>query len=64
MSSENIIAVENLSKRYIIGHQVAKGDGVRHAIENAVRAPVTWLRNRRRASGRTREEVWGPARRE
>jgi lipopolysaccharide transport system ATP-binding protein len=58
MSSENVIAVENLSKRYIIGHQAAKGDGLRHAIENAVRAPVTWLRNRRRASGRTREEFW------
>src|SRR2546426_5598347 len=58
MSSENVITVENLSKRYIIGHQAAKGDGLRHAIENAVRAPVTWLRNRRRVSGRTREEFW------
>ena len=58
MSSENVISVENLSKRYIIGHQAAKGDGLRHAIENAVRAPVTWLRNGRRASARTREEFW------
>jgi lipopolysaccharide transport system ATP-binding protein len=56
--SGKVISVENLSKRYVIGHQAVKGDGLRHAMENAVRAPVTWLRNARRASRRTREEFW------
>jgi lipopolysaccharide transport system ATP-binding protein len=41
------ITIENLGKRYTIGHQRAKGDGMRHAIEGAVRAPLTWLRSRR-----------------
>jgi lipopolysaccharide transport system ATP-binding protein len=41
------ITIENLGKRYVIGHQRAKGDGMRHAIESAIRAPVTWLRSRR-----------------
>lgn len=41
------ITVENLGKRYIIGHQRAKGDGMRHAIEGAMRAPLAWLRSRR-----------------
>ena len=58
MSSENAIAVENLSKRYIIGHQAAKGDGLRHAIENAVRTPFHWIRSGYRRNGATREEFW------
>jgi lipopolysaccharide transport system ATP-binding protein len=41
------ITIENLSKRYTIGHQRANGDGMRHAIEGAMRAPFTWLRSRR-----------------
>ena len=44
---ETAITIENLGKRYIIGHQRAKGDGMRHAIESAMRAPVAWLRSRR-----------------
>jgi lipopolysaccharide transport system ATP-binding protein len=44
---ETAITIENLGKRYIIGHQRAKGDGMRHAIESAMRAPVAWLRTRR-----------------
>ena len=32
-----IISVENLSKRYILGHQ-RSGDGLRHAVEG-----VVWL---------------------
>jgi lipopolysaccharide transport system ATP-binding protein len=43
--SSPIISVENLSKRYVIGHQRAKGDGLRHAIEDAVRSPLRWLRS-------------------
>ena len=41
-----IISVEHLSKRYIIGHQRAKGDGLRHAIEDTARAPWRWFRQR------------------
>jgi lipopolysaccharide transport system ATP-binding protein len=41
------ITIENLGKRYTIGHQRAKGDGLRHAIEEAIRRPVSWLRSRR-----------------
>ena len=40
------ITIENLSKRYTIGHQQAKDDGLRHTLENAVRAPLEWFRTR------------------
>ena len=42
------IIIENLGKRYTIGHQRAKGDGLRHAMEGAIRAPLAWLRSSRR----------------
>jgi lipopolysaccharide transport system ATP-binding protein len=41
------ITIENLGKRYTIGHQRANGDGMRHAIEGAMRAPLAWLRSHR-----------------
>ena len=41
------ITIENLSKRYIIGHLRASGDGMRHAIDNMMRAPAAWLRSLR-----------------
>ena len=39
------IHVEQLSKRYIIGHQRGKGDGLRHRLEEVVRRPWQMLRN-------------------
>jgi homopolymeric O-antigen transport system ATP-binding protein len=39
-----IITIENLSKRYMIGHQGDRADGLRHAIEHALR-PWNWLRS-------------------
>jgi lipopolysaccharide transport system ATP-binding protein len=39
------ITIENLGKRYTIGHQRANRDGLRHAIESAIREPLTWLRS-------------------
>src|SRR3984885_11497104 len=42
MSAPAII-IENLSKRYTIDHQRATGDGLRHAMEGAMRAPLAWL---------------------
>jgi lipopolysaccharide transport system ATP-binding protein len=44
--SDSAITIENLGKKYTIGHQRA-GDGLRHAIEGAMRAPLAWLRSRR-----------------
>jgi len=41
------ITIENLGKRYTIGHQRANGDGMRHAIEGAIRGPLAWLRSSR-----------------
>ena len=38
--SDAIIQVEHLSKRYIIGHQRSRDDGLRHQIEDAARAPL------------------------
>jgi lipopolysaccharide transport system ATP-binding protein len=53
-----IIRVERLSKRYIIGHQTAEDDGLRHAIERAVRSPLSWLRSMRGMNGKRAEEFW------
>ena len=39
------VTIENLGKRYTIDHQRANGDGMRHAIENVIRAPLAWLRS-------------------
>ena len=38
------IAIENLGKRYTIGHKKANGDGIRHALERAARHPLTWMK--------------------
>jgi lipopolysaccharide transport system ATP-binding protein len=45
-NSDLVISIENLGKRYAIGRQAASGDGLRHAIEKAMRAPLAWLRSR------------------
>jgi len=47
MKSYPAIRIQNLGKRYTISHQRAASDGLRHAVEGAVRAPLTWLRSRR-----------------
>ncbi len=44
--SDSVITIENLGKMYHIGRQRAKGDGLRHAIEGAMRTPLAWLRSR------------------
>jgi lipopolysaccharide transport system ATP-binding protein len=44
---DTAITIENLGKRYTLGHQRVKDDGLRHAIEDAMRAPLAWLRSRR-----------------
>ena len=42
--SDTVIHVENLSKQYILGSN-AQSDGFRHAVENAVTAPLRLLKN-------------------
>lgn len=56
--SSPVIIVDSLSKRYILGQQVTKNDGFRHAVEDAVRAPLRWLRSRREQKRRAIEEFW------
>jgi lipopolysaccharide transport system ATP-binding protein len=53
-----VITVDRLSKRYTIGHRGANGDGLRHAIERAARAPITWLRSGFAGNGARHEEFW------
>jgi lipopolysaccharide transport system ATP-binding protein len=56
-STTPAITIENLGKRYTIGHQRARNDGMRHAIEGAIRAPLAWLRSRRH-NKLQREDFW------
>jgi lipopolysaccharide transport system ATP-binding protein len=56
--SDTVITVENLSKRYIIGHQRSKDEGLRHVIEAAVRAPFKRLRSRCEQTTKLKEEFW------
>lgn len=55
--SESAISIENLGKRYTIGQRKAGADGMRHALEGAMRAPIRWLRSRRRAQLR-QVDIW------
>jgi lipopolysaccharide transport system ATP-binding protein len=56
--SETIIRAENVSKRYILGHQSGKDDGLRHVLESAMRHPWRWMRERRAAAAKKREDFW------
>jgi lipopolysaccharide transport system ATP-binding protein len=56
--SDPVISITNLGKRYVIGHQRAAGDGIRHVVEDAMRAPLKWLRSRAKNKSREREEFW------
>jgi len=56
--NEPIISVENLSKRYLIGRQMEKGDGLRHALERLVRAPLGLFNGRNRENRGKTVEFW------
>ena len=58
VSSDPIISVENLSKRYIIGRQRDRRDALRHRLEGALRAPFTWLRARVGEKRQRNDEFW------
>lgn len=55
--SDAVIQVENVSKRYVISHE-AKGDGLRHAVANALKSPWRWLRRQQEAKRQREEEFW------
>ena len=52
----NAIAVENVSKRYLIGRD-SSGDGLRHTLEAIARNPLGWLRKPRKRK-QTDEPFW------
>lgn len=56
--SDSIISVENLSKRYIIGRQAEQGDGLRHVLERAIRAPFKWASSEREEKRGKTDEFW------
>jgi lipopolysaccharide transport system ATP-binding protein len=57
--SDPIITVENLSKCYSIDHQRIKGEGLRHAIEHAVRNPLeSFKAGRKHWVGERKEDFW------
>src|SRR5437867_7942050 len=55
--SETIISVENLSKRDVLGRQ-RSGDGLRHALEGAVRKRLGWLKRKNGERRAKSEEIW------
>lgn len=52
--NDTVIRLENLSKRYILGQAQAKGDGLRHVLEQALRGP--WRKMRKRSA--SPNEFW------
>ena len=55
VNSDTMIDIEGVSKRYLVGRNEGGGEGMRHAIERAVRQPLAFLRSRGRARER---EFW------
>src|ERR1700677_3817846 len=60
-----VIRTESVSKRYMLGHKMGRGDGLRHVLQDALTAPARWMRGRRGAGGgsgaspsRSTEEFW------
>lgn len=55
--SDPIISVRDLSKRYVLGKKRAKNEGLRHAIEDAVKAPLKMFKGKS-AAGNDPTEFW------
>jgi lipopolysaccharide transport system ATP-binding protein len=55
--SDLAINIENLGKRYTIGRRRDVGDDLRHTVERAIRAPISWLRARHE-NRVTRADFW------
>jgi lipopolysaccharide transport system ATP-binding protein len=56
--SSPAITVENLGKRYVIGRQRSRKDGLRHAVENAMRSPLAWLRSAVKRRREQNKDFW------
>lgn len=56
-AASDAIVIEGLGKKYMIGRHPGAQDGIRHAIEAAVRSPIAWAR-RRREEKRRETEFW------
>ncbi|HEY5078930.1 MAG TPA: ATP-binding cassette domain-containing protein, partial [Opitutaceae bacterium] len=57
MPGDSIITVENLSKRYLLGHQLAN-NSLRDQIHSGFRSAAKWVRAGGRGPGRSIEEFW------
>ncbi len=55
--SENAIDIEHLGKRYSIGRHRDPDDGLRHAVEAAIRSPLKWVKQRQQEKHRD-QEFW------
>lgn len=56
--TDAVINVEELGKQYVIDHQRAKGDDLRHAIQTALQAPFRRRQWRCGTVRRRKEEFW------
>jgi len=58
-SSDTVIAVRNLGKRYIIGRQRSREDNaLRHILEDAIRAPLRWIRGQGERRPKVNTDFW------
>jgi lipopolysaccharide transport system ATP-binding protein len=57
--SDIVIRVENLSKKYILNHAQSQrsGDGLRHALQDAVSAPLRWMKKQGAGSGKNNARI-------
>jgi hypothetical protein len=58
--SDTVIRVENVSKKYVIGKNGSGTDGLRHAIDDFVRAPFKKIRNARSSSADRQSAIGNP----
>jgi lipopolysaccharide transport system ATP-binding protein len=57
--SDIVIRVENLSKRYMLRHEVHDGSGLRHVLHRKIVAPLRWFaRDRPKTRRRTDNETF------
>jgi lipopolysaccharide transport system ATP-binding protein len=56
--SRPIIAVENLSKKYIIGRKSNNNEGLRHVLERIARTPLAILKEKKLFRKHHKEEFW------
>jgi lipopolysaccharide transport system ATP-binding protein len=54
----SVISIENLSKRYLIGHRTKSDEGLRHAVERAFRNPAAFVRNLANRRLDSADEFW------